>query len=183
MRGFKVLEPHCFLALFYFFYTKKINRKLTFMYLFDLTMSNIKSEALSQKCQKIWKCCNAIIKIRRFDNVAKRFLQEDMAVIDLTNLYLYSVVCLQEFLVDFAGKIYKKFCIGRFVIYLKCEILIINNWNKCIKKSDGMVNLFFYRKFNVRILILKLPDVSNKDALLIRKILLRSAINKCNKEL
>ena len=42
---------------------------------------------------------------------------------------------------------------------------------------------FFYRKFNVRILILKLPDVSNKDALLIRKILLRSAINKCNKEL
>ena len=36
-----------------------------------------------------------------------------------------------------------------------------------------------YPKF----LIYKLPNVSNKDALSIRKRLLRSAINKCNKEL
>ena len=31
----------------------------------------------------------------------------------------------------------------------ECEILIIETWNKYIKKSDGMVNLFFYRKLNV----------------------------------
>ena len=42
-------------------------------------------------------------------------------------------------------------CIGRFMIRLKCEILIIDTWNEYIKKSDGMVNLFFYRKFNVRV--------------------------------
>ena len=36
-----------------------------------------------------------------------------------------------------------------------------------------------YPKF----LIFKLPNVSNKDALSVRKGLLRSAINKCNKEL
>ena len=34
-----------------------------------------------------------------------------------------------------------------------------------------------------RFLIFKLPNVSNKDSLSIRKRLLRSAINKCNKEL
>ena len=36
---------------------------------------------------------------------------------------------------------------------------------------------------NPKFLIFKLPNVSNKDALSIRKRLLRSAINKCNKEL
>ena len=39
-------------------------------------------------------------------------------------------------------KIYEKAC--------KCEILIIDTWNENIKKNDGMVNLFFYHKFNVR---------------------------------
>ena len=29
--------------------------------------------------------------------------------------------------------------------------LIIDTWNEYIKKSDGIVNLFFTRKFNVRI--------------------------------
>ena len=29
-----------------------VNRKLTFIYLFDLNMSNIKSEALAQECSK-----------------------------------------------------------------------------------------------------------------------------------
>ena len=33
---------------------------------------------------------------------------------------------------------------------LKCEILIIDTWNEYTKKSDGMVDLFLYRKFNVR---------------------------------
>ena len=39
--------------------------------------------------------------------------------------------------------------IGRFVVCLQCEILINDTWNS-FKKSDGMVNLFFYHKFNVR---------------------------------
>ena len=30
----------------------------------------------------------------------------------------------------------------------------IDTWKKYIKKYDGMVNLFFYTKFNVRILII-----------------------------
>ena len=47
-----------------------------------------------------------------------------------------------------------KSCIGRFVICLKCEILIIDTWNDYIKKNDGMVNLFFDRKFNVRMPII-----------------------------
>ena len=34
---------------------------------------------------------------------------------------------------------------------LKCQIVIIDTWNKYIKKSDGMVNLLFNRKFNARI--------------------------------
>ena len=52
---------------------------------------------------------------------------------------------------------------------LKLDINFLNN---C--KQFGV-----YPKF----LILKLLNVSNKDALSIRKILLRSAINKRNKEL
>ena len=36
----------------------------------------------------------------------------------------------------------------------KWEILIIDNWNGYIKKSDGMVNLFFYSEFNVRMPII-----------------------------
>ena len=50
--------------------------------------------------------------------------------------------------------------------------LAINFLNNC--KQLGV-----YLKF----LIFKLPNVSNKDALSIRNWLLRSAINKCNKEL
>ena len=43
-----------------------------------------------------------------------------------------------------------KTCIGQFVIFLKCEILIIDTWNEYIKKNDEMVNLFFacYLKFS-----------------------------------
>ena len=41
-------------------------------------------------------------------------------------------------------KLYEeKACIGPFVICLKCDILIIDTWNEYIRKSDGMVNLFF----------------------------------------
>ena len=52
---------------------------------------------------------------------------------------------------------------------LKLDIDFLNNCKQ----------LGVYPKF----LIFKLPNVSNKDALSIRKRLLRSAINKCNKEL
>ena len=48
----------------------------------------------------------------------------------------------------------EKSCIGRFVICLKCEVLIIDTWNEYIKKSNGMVNLFFYSEFNVRMPII-----------------------------
>ena len=47
-------------------------------------------------------------------------------------------------------KFFKKSCIGQIVIWLKCEILIIDTWNEYIKKSDGMVNLFFYYEFNFK---------------------------------
>ena len=40
------------------------------------------------------------------------------------------------------------------VICLKRDILIIDPWNEYIKKSDGMVNLFFYSEFNVRMSII-----------------------------
>ena len=55
------------------------------------------------------------------------------------------------------GKTYKiseMSWVGRFVICLKCEILITDTWNKYIKKSEGMVNLFFYCKFNVNMPII-----------------------------
>ena len=52
---------------------------------------------------------------------------------------------------------------------LKLDIDFLNNCKQ----------LGVYPKF----LIFKLPNVSNKDALSIRKRLFRSAINKCNKEL
>ena len=47
-----------------------------------------------------------------------------------------------------------KFCIGRFVISLKCEILIIDTGNEYINRGKRMVQLFFYRKFNVRMHII-----------------------------
>ena len=52
---------------------------------------------------------------------------------------------------------------------IKLDIDFLNNWKQ----------LGVYPKF----LIFKLPNVSNKDAVSIRKRLLRSAINKRNKEL
>ena len=48
-----------------------------------------------------------------------------------------------------------------------------------IESLNNCKQLGVYPKF----LIFKLPTVSNKDALSIRKKLIRSAINKCNKEL
>ena len=39
-------------------------------------------------------------------------------------------------------KLYEKSGVGWFVIFLKCDILIIDTWNEYIKKSDGIVNLF-----------------------------------------
>ena len=48
----------------------------------------------------------------------------------------------------------EKSSIGRFVICLKCEVLIIDTWNGYIKKSDGMINLFFYSEFNIRMPII-----------------------------
>ena len=44
----------------------------------------------------------------------------------------------------------EKSCIGQFVICLKLEILIIDTRNEYINKSGGMLNWFFYRKFDVR---------------------------------
>ena len=52
---------------------------------------------------------------------------------------------------------------------MKLDIDFLNNWKQ----------LGVYPKF----LIFKLPNVSNKDTVSICKILLRSAINKRNKEL
>ena len=52
---------------------------------------------------------------------------------------------------------------------LKLDVDFLSNWKQ----------LGVYPKF----LIFKLPNVSNKDAFSVRKSLLRSAINKCNKEL
>ena len=37
---------------------------------------------------------------------------------------------------------------------LKCEVLINDTRNEYIKKSDGMVNLFFYGEFSVRMPII-----------------------------
>ena len=34
-----------------------------------------------------------------------------------------------------------------------CEILAMDSWNEYIKENNEMVNLFFYRKFNIRKLI------------------------------
>ena len=44
--------------------------------------------------------------------------------------------------------------IAQFVVCLKCEILILDAWNEYIKENDGIVNLFFYRTFNVRMIII-----------------------------
>ena len=67
----------------------------------------------------------------------------------------------------------KDFCKYEKLEYKKKKLkLDIDFLNNC--KQLGM-----YPKF----LIFKLPNVSNKDALSIRKILLRSAISKRNKEL
>ena len=50
-------------------------------------------------------------------------------------------------------KIEEKSCIVPIAICLKCEILITDTWNEYINESDGMINLLFNRKFNVRMLI------------------------------
>ena len=67
---------------------------------------------------------------------------KDLSIKHLIKLILYeNYIKLWKF---------KKFCKGQFVICLKCEILIIDTWNEYTTKSDGVVNLFFYPKFNVR---------------------------------
>ena len=48
----------------------------------------------------------------------------------------------------------EKACKDQFVICVKCEILIIDTWNEYIKKRNGMLNLFFCRKFNIRMLLI-----------------------------
>ena len=35
------------------------------------------------------------------------------------------------------------------MICLKCDVLIFDTSNEYMKKSDGLVNLFFYSEFNV----------------------------------
>ena len=52
-------------------------------------------------------------------------------------------------------KIYENSCISWFVICLKCDILIIDTWNKYMKKSYGMVDLFFYFKFMLGCLLFR----------------------------
>ena len=110
-------------------------------------------------------------------------------------------------------KIQEKSCIGRFVICLKCEVLIIDTWNEkyfdfypnnfnfcAVKKNYRKWEKLEYKKNKLKLdidflndckqlgvypkfLIFKLPKVSNKDALLICKRLLCSTISKRNKEL
>ena len=57
-------------------------------------------------------------------------------------------------LILYENDVKEKSCIGQFVIRLKCEILIIDTCNEYIKKSDGMVKLLFYGKFNVRMVLI-----------------------------
>ena len=86
------------------------------------------------------------------------------------------------------------FVLSRKVINIsqKCENATVKDFRKYekleYKKNKLKLGVHFlnnckqlgvYPKF----LIFKLPNVSNKDALSIRKRLLRSSINKCNKEL
>ena len=67
--SFTAKQFYDFLLYFIFFCEKTVNRKLTFMYLFDLNMSNIKSEALAQECPKrkvFWKILQSPLKIKKF---------------------------------------------------------------------------------------------------------------------
>ena len=48
----------------------------------------------------------------------------------------------------------EKLFVGKFVICLKCETLIIDTWNEYINKSNGIVNMFFYSELNVRMPII-----------------------------
>ena len=108
-----------------------------------------------------------MIETRRLKNVI--FIQTILSFVlsrKITNIYNdisrnYGNVTVKDFLK------YEKF------EYKKNELkLDIDFLNNCKQLS-------VYPKF----LIFKLPNVSNEDALSICKSLLRSAINKCNKEL
>ena len=50
--GFPSLRGTQLFSLFYFFCKEKVKRKLTFMYLFNLNISNIKSEAFALEYSK-----------------------------------------------------------------------------------------------------------------------------------
>ena len=52
---------------------------------------------------------------------------------------------------------------GRFVICLKCEILINCTWNEYNKESDGMVNLLYIINLMLAYLIFKKSKKSNES--------------------
>ena len=66
----------------------------------------------------------------------------DLSTRHLIKLILYENDFREE--ISKISKISEKTCIGHFVIFLKCKILIIDTWNEYIKKSDWMVNLSFF---------------------------------------
>ena len=64
----------------------------------------------------------------------------DLSIRHLIQLILYE---------NDAKLLKEKSRIGRFLICLKCEILLIDPWNEYIKKIDRIVILFFYSESNV----------------------------------
>ena len=69
---------------------------------------------------------------------------------------------------------------GQFVMCLKCEILIIGTWNKCIRKTDGMVNLFFCSELNVGSLLFKEFKKFNESCLFSKAARMSSTYLKQN---
>ena len=91
----------------------------------------------------------------RLDLMFSMSLWKEFQVLQiLNNLSIKHLIKLILFengvkVLKFKGKSY----IGRFVICLKCDNLVIDIWKEYIKKNDVMASYFFYCKFNVRMSI------------------------------
>ena len=86
----------------------------------------------------------------RLDLILSMWLWKEFQLLqilnDLSIKYLMKLIVYEN---DVKLKIWEKSCIGQFLICSKYEILIIDTWNENIKKSDGIVKLFFYSNFNI----------------------------------
>ena len=114
------------------------------------TVSSNGNRSYSEKVRAKWFCC--AFKLGFLQLICKASL------VFKSNLELALSICLKQrelYESKHVAVEYRCLKIWDLLSFAICSsILVIDTWNEYIKKSDGLVNLFFYRKFNVTMRII-----------------------------